>query len=192
MQFCLQGGFQIFQGQQRHQTRLLSGSHTMDSLHVGRIFATYSRYTYRLDQENADTLCRRPLCAFCILEPGGSRHPNHILRKVLDKLEEFGMTIIQPKNPPDPSSASGFRCVDVLGGWLFLRIRSHSPRDSGSPSENGFMEPKYLAFRFGDCTPQESSSDVRWARIPSDGKSPFGSIWEYLCDFFQPPKILKI
>ena len=26
--------------------------------------------------------------------------------------------------------------------------------------ENGFMESKYLAFRFGDCTPQ-SSSDVR-------------------------------
>ena len=29
----------------------------------------------------------------------------------------------------------------------------HCPRDPGSPSENGFMEPKYLAFRFGDCTP---------------------------------------
>ena len=24
------------------------------------------------------------------------------------------------------------------------------PRDPGSPSQNGFMEPKYLAFRFGD------------------------------------------
>ena len=31
-----------------------------------------------------------------------------------------------------------------------------------APSENGFMEPKYLAFRFGDCRPQSSSSDVRW------------------------------
>ena len=28
------------------------------------------------------------------------------------------------------------------------------PRDPGSPSENGFMEPKYYAFRFGDWTPQ--------------------------------------
>ena len=29
-----------------------------------------------------------------------------------------------------------------------------------SPSENGFMEPKYLSFRFGDCTPQSSSDKV--------------------------------
>ena len=29
-----------------------------------------------------------------------------------------------------------------------------------SPSENGFMEPKYLAFRFGDYTPQSSSDKV--------------------------------
>ena len=28
-----------------------------------------------------------------------------------------------------------------------------------SPSENGFMEPKYYAFRFGDWTPQSSSSE---------------------------------
>ena len=39
------------------------------------------------------------------------------------------------------------------------------PRDPGSPSENGFMEPKYLAFRRWLYTPC-SSSDVRWARIP--------------------------
>ncbi len=32
------------------------------------------------------------------------------------------------------------------------------------------MEPKYLAFRFGDWTPQ-SSTDVRWARIPRDNMS---------------------
>ena len=28
------------------------------------------------------------------------------------------------------------------------------PRDPGSPSENGFMEPKYYAFRFGLDTPK--------------------------------------
>ena len=27
------------------------------------------------------------------------------------------------------------------------------PRDPITETENGFMEPKYLAFRFGDCTP---------------------------------------
>ena len=31
------------------------------------------------------------------------------------------------------------------------------PMDPGSPSENGFMEPKYFAFRFGDWTPESSS-----------------------------------
>ena len=30
---------------------------------------------------------------------------------------------------------------------------AYIPRDPGSPSENGFMEPKYSAFRFGDWTP---------------------------------------
>ena len=28
--------------------------------------------------------------------------------------------------------------------------------------ENGFMKPKYLAFRFGDCTPESSSDKVIW------------------------------
>ena len=27
------------------------------------------------------------------------------------------------------------------------------PRDPITETENGVMEPKYLAFRFGDCTP---------------------------------------
>ena len=35
-----------------------------------------------------------------------------------------------------------------------------NPRDPITETENGFMEPKYYAFRFGDWTPQ-SSSDVR-------------------------------
>ena len=30
------------------------------------------------------------------------------------------------------------------------------------------MEPKYIAFRFGDCTPQSSSSDVRWLDLIRD------------------------
>ena len=30
------------------------------------------------------------------------------------------------------------------------------------------MEPKYIAFQVDDCTPQSSSFDVRWARIPRD------------------------
>ena len=45
--------------------------------------------------------------------------------------------------------------ADMRKGGGFLL-----PRDPGSPSENGFMEPKYSAFRFGDWIPR-SSTDVR-------------------------------
>ncbi len=34
-----------------------------------------------------------------------------------------------------------------------------------SPSENGFMEPKYLAFRFGDYTPQTL---IIWRSVSQD------------------------
>ncbi len=33
------------------------------------------------------------------------------------------------------------------------------PRDPITETENGFMEPKYYAFRFGDWTPWTSSSE---------------------------------
>ena len=40
----------------------------------------------------------------------------------------------------------------LLGPGLLI------PRDPGSPSENGFMEPTYYAFRFGVWTPQSSEN----------------------------------
>ena len=49
--------------------------------------------------------------------------------------------------------------MGILPGFLSDNSISN-PRDPGSPSENGFMEPKYLSFRFGDCTPQSSSDKV--------------------------------
>ena len=37
---------------------------------------------------------------------------------------------------------------------LSENIIQQNPVGIQRPSENGFMEPKYLAFRFGDYTPQ--------------------------------------
>ena len=80
------------------------------------------------------------------------------------------------QNPPNTLGL--FRCFEllktklqevVLGGAFFFLTPIFTRYDwktrgegsgSKSPSENGFMEPKYLAFRFGDCTPQSSSDKV--------------------------------
>ena len=42
-----------------------------------------------------------------------------------------------------------------------------SPRDPMTETQNGFMEPKYLAFRFGDeVHPNSSSSDEKVSQDP--------------------------
>ena len=58
------------------------------------------------------------------------------------------------------------RVIHPFPSWHLSRVSTalqpweSYPRDPGSPSENGFMEPKYYAFRFGDCTPQSSAEKV--------------------------------
>ncbi len=42
---------------------------------------------------------------------------------------------------------SGFRIP-----WFWIHHSFTSARDPGSPSENGFMKPKYYAFQVGDWT----------------------------------------
>ena len=49
----------------------------------------------------------------------------------------------------------------ILGFFVFLFVFLHVfPRDPGSPSENGFMEPKYHSFRRWLYTPCSSSDMV--------------------------------
>ena len=65
-----------------------------------------------------------------------------------------------------------YYCSFLLGRPIFRvhdGIKNIQKRRLGiqSPSENGFMEPKYIAFRRWLYTPC-SSSDVRWARIHRD------------------------
>ena len=54
------------------------------------------------------------------------------------------------KSPTEYNESTFFQAghlsMDLFGS-------AYIPRDPGSPSENGFMEPKYSAFRFGDWTP---------------------------------------
>ena len=53
-------------------------------------------------------------------------------------------------------------------GWLMINTRpknqqSTIPRDPGSPSENGFREPKNYSIRFGgDWTPTSFSDNMTW------------------------------
>ena len=52
--------------------------------------------------------------------------------------------------------------------FTYSENKATFPRDPGSPSENGFMEPKYYAFRFGDWTPQTSSAENMTRMMPRD------------------------
>ena len=72
---------------------------------------------------------------------------------------------------------------------FLLDLSISGPRDPGSPSQNGFMEPKYFAFRFGDeGHPLLIWLSLRWARIPRDEMTQFefifGGEWKYV----TPPK----
>ena len=50
----------------------------------------------------------------------------------------------------------------VVCFWLLKTKHGRYPRDPGSPSENGFMEPKYLSFRRWLDTPINSWEYDNW------------------------------
>ena len=73
--------------------------------------------------------------------------------------KRVGMWLFPPNHSHfATASGKGFRIPIYHGIEVIIR------RDPGSPSENGFMEPKYIAFRRWLDTPiiNISSTDVRW------------------------------